>query len=175
MPKIHKPKPIDTRPYRSLDFNNERKWKSTHDLDDVLQVGTHKAIGYVSQNTAYQHQTFDLQALTVQMRDSNKLVTVVSEGNHILLWVGDTQMMNVILDAHKEVVLANGWSTVAKEFFVRLSKESIEHIHNPNMYHVVCDLFNSWCLWCEKSIVKKFIDGSTRYISANPYDPDKKL
>lgn len=173
MPKIKKTKPVDSRPFRSLNFNDERKWKTTQDLDDVLQVGIHKAIGYLYQNTNYQHQTFDLQTLAAQMQAGNKLVAIVTEGDHTLLWVGDTQMMNAFLEVHKEVVTANNWSTVAKEFFDRICKEDIDHANNPGMYHVVCELFNSWCLFCERPIRKKFIDGSIRTISAQPYDPDK--
>jgi hypothetical protein len=35
------------KPYRSIYFNDERKWKSNHRDDDILQVGIKKAIGYI--------------------------------------------------------------------------------------------------------------------------------
>jgi len=162
------------KPYRSLDFNNERKWKSTALLDDVLQVGKHKAIGYVIQNKSYSIKEFDMQALMEQLKAEHKLVRLVKNNGMILIWAGDSQMMTVVLDKHKALIEQNGWPTTPKAFFDRITVEDIDHFNNPDMYHVVCDLFNSWCLHCETPIPKKFVDGSTKYISANPYDPDIK-
>lgn len=162
------------KPYRSLDFNNERKWKATDHLDDVLQVGKHKAIGYVVENISYTHKDFDMQALAGQLYAEGKLLRVVTEGDLLFLWAGDCNMIATILEANKSLIEKNGWPLTAEVFFDRLSVEDIKHSLNAEMYHLVCDLFNSWCLWCEVPVRKKFVDGSTRFISANPYDPDDK-
>jgi len=163
-----------SRPYRSLWFNDERKWKSNDLLDDVLQVGKQKAIGYVIENTTYLTKEFDMRALAEQLYAENKLIRIVEDGDMLLLWAGDSAMMRIILDKNKELIEKNGWPLEPESFFDRISSEDIDHHDNPDMYHVVCDLFNSWCLHCEIPIRKQFVDGSIKYISAHPYDPDKK-
>jgi len=164
----------ESKPYRSIDFNDERKWKTTHLLDDVLQVGKQKAIGYVVDYTKYSTKEFDMQTIANQLSSQGKLIRIVDLNEMKLLWVGDKQMIKSILNKNASLTSNNGWPLDAEQFFNRIAVEDIDHTDNPEMYHVVCDLFNSWCLWCEKPIWKKFVDGSTRAISANPYDPDSK-
>jgi hypothetical protein len=121
---------------RSVFFNDERKWHASHPFDDVLQVGTAKAVGYVCTE-----ETPDITA--------DKLVLVRSADDSIYsrtFWVCDRLMAQAVLDKHSATVTAHGWPMDARRFFVRLVFEDIPH---NALYHVVCDLFNSWCLHCE--------------------------
>lgn len=167
-----------SRPYRSLDFNNERKWKATSIIDDVTKVGIHKALGYASSAVGAKYKEnckdYDLDQLAIDLQTPDTYVTLIDTERTKRLWVGHHQMMEKILNAKAEVVIRHGWPTTPKEFFDRISQEQVPHDTQPELYHVVCDLFNSWCLWCERPIPKKFVDGSTRFLSQYPYDPDNE-
>lgn len=168
-----------SRPYRSIYYNDERKWKSTSILDDVLKVGTVKALGYVASSMTFKFEEnghkYDLDKLATKLQSPDKYV-IMTYGEipkDKKLWVGDQRMMSEVLNRNIETLRKNNWPFSPSEFFNRIIHENISHKDNPDMYHIVCELFNSWCLWCEKAISKKFADGSTKYMSANPYDPDK--
>jgi len=170
-----------TKPYRSLSYNDERKWKTTHLLDDVLQVGKHKAIGYVAseKNSSFLENAigYNLDELYTQLTKPGTL-TVIRTNNErpglTKLWVGDVKMMRRILNKNADIIIKNNWPLLPEKFFDRISVESIDHHNNPDMYHVVCDLFNSWCLWCEQPVWRKCPDGSTKPFSVNSYDPDEQ-
>jgi len=80
-------------------------------------------------------------------------------------------MISNILKSNDEVVRASKWPVTPKKFFDKLCKIEIAHQKNPRLYHVICDLFNSWCLWCEGPSTYK--DGT--FYSSNPYDPYLKI
>ena len=63
------------------------------------------------------------------------------------------------------------WTKEVKkdDFFYKLCSEDVSHKENKELYHLICDLFNSWCLWCDQKI---WLPGSHTPLSANPYDPD---
>lgn len=169
------------KPYRSIAFNDERKWKMNHLLDDVLQVGKHKAIGYVAseEKASFVENAigYNLDDLCKQLTKSGTL-TVITTNNERpglkKLWVGDVKMMRRILNKHTDLLRKSGWPVSPHKFFDRISVESIDHTANPDMYHVVCELFNSWCLWCERPVWRQCPDGSSKPFSINPYDPDEQ-
>lgn len=170
--KVHPPKPKP--PYRSTKFNDERKWKTTHRLDDVLQVGKLKAVGYVIENKTYTTKEFDMDELARQLFNDGKIISFAEDNILRLLWVGDQVMMDNVIAKHKGAIEEYNWPTNSFSFLSRLASEDVSHKKNPEMYHVICDMFNSWCLHCERPLVKKCLDGSVQYLSSNPYDPDKE-
>lgn len=134
-------------PYSSFNFNEERKWIRQNKLDDIMMVGIKKAIGYVS----FYGKNKDLQkTILLQNKFQDKLTKIVSISNYDILWVGDKDMIQYIINNNYELIIKSGWSIAACEFFNRLTTEDICHDKNSQLYHVVCELFNSWCLWCEK-------------------------
>lgn len=140
--------------YRSIYFNDERKWKLTCKFDDVYQVGNVKAIGYSSKDL-------------LNNNDFNgKLIMI--KGDH--LYVGDKHMIQSIADLNKEVLIKSGWTLDAEGIFNNVCNINIDHGSNIDLYHVIADLFNSWCLWCE---APRFKDGIA--YSKNPYDPDPNI
>lgn len=173
MPWKSKP-PVIKPPYRSIRFNDERKWKTTHLLDDVLQVGKLKAVGYVTERISFITKEFDLPALSIQLFNDHKLIRITEKGDVRFLWVGDPQMMSDVINKHIDIISNINWPTNSDEFLTKLSREHVEHRDNRDMYHVICDMFNSWCLWCEQPISKKHVDGSMQWYSQHPYDPDKE-
>lgn len=155
------------KPYRSTNFNDERKWKSNHPFDDVLQVGKLKAVGYV------RGEPFDIETLKNNFIKSGKLVKLISG----TLWVGDHDMISLQINIDKNVkILTNAnWIISAEEVFNNICKnnEDSQHNNNSDLYHLITELFNSWCLWCEYPIYNK--NSTSRYdyfLSQNPYDPD---
>jgi hypothetical protein len=164
------------RPYRSKDFNDERKWKSNHPHDDVLQVGIQKAIGYVCWLSG--HQTNDLKELVFDMFDSGKLVMFrgsnsISHMNFPILYVGDERMIQSIADRQKDVLVKAGWPTEAGLIFEKICSVGVKHDENEELYHLIADLFNSWCLWCD---IPLWPEGEKIHepFSRNPYDPDEE-
>ncbi len=160
------------KPYRSRDFNDERKWKSYHLIDDVKQVGLQKAVGYIikSLTFSFTENTIkeDFVLLEKEFKEQGKLTKIIRDKIPLeILWVGDPAMMKTILDNNEEIIVKSGWSVNPKEFFSKLCKTDIDHNKNRPMYHIIAELFNSWCLWCEKPI---WFDGNA--LSENPYDPD---
>lgn len=161
--------------YRSIDFNDERKWKSKHRFDDVFQVGFQKAVGYLcwipgKEDNELKEYIFNL--LNMGLFEPNKLVLVTnsssdSHKNFPILYVGDVAMMQPILDKNKKILIASNWSTDAKEVFYKIAYHDVLHNENDKLYHVICELFNSWCLWCEPSIKK-----DNKFFSVDPYDPE---
>jgi hypothetical protein len=162
------------KPYRSIDFNDERKWKSTNLLDDVLQVGVHKAIGYVSASSVSSYKenvigTDLLELEKVLIKNGKITLLQVEDSNNSFLWAGDQEMIQSILNKNQNILLEYKYPTDAKEFFMKLASEDvIDHNSNQKMYHLVAELFNSWCLWCEDKI---WIYGE-KILSTHPYDPD---
>jgi hypothetical protein len=163
------------KPYRSIEFNDERKWKATHALDDLLQVGNQKALGYIC---SWKGETFkenvygqDIKALKRSLAKSGKLVSLRKkhDGKCLVLWAGDKKMIQKILNRHKSLLKKSRWTADAKEFFKRISRTDVAHDQNEELYHLVAKLFNSWCLWCEKPI---WVKGRKEPLSENPYDPD---
>ena len=154
--------------YRSIDFNDERKWKKNNLLDDVIQVGIKKAIGYVCNQPIEEHRK-----LKKQFTKENKLVFLDLFENFSILWVGDPQMMQNIIDKNKNLLLENGWKTDAKSFFKKIVKTHIAHDENEKLYHVICEFFNSWCLHCEKP-TKTIKNNKYEFLSEHPYDPEEK-
>lgn len=157
------------RPYRSDDFNDERKWKMKRSLDDVAQVGKLKAVGYVGEAP-----NRDLKRLKKSFVAKNKLAYFRPVGGDMAcdtLWVADMVMMFPILEANKNVLLKAGWPTDAEEVFLKLIYTDVDHRKSKKLYHMICDLFNSWCLHCEKPV---WVPGRKEPMSENPYDPDMK-
>jgi hypothetical protein len=157
-------------PYRSIDFNDERKWRRKHPLDDVLQVGVQKAIGYIVNAKCTDTPTYpvDLEALKERLAKKGRLVDIMPPNESLpaeALWVGDAEMMQPILDKNSKILVDAKWPTTAKAFFNKICRTDVDHdpipwlpnrIANKKLYHVICDLFNSWCLFCERCI---WIDG----------------
>lgn len=148
--------------YRSTDFNDERKWKSAHEHDDILQVGIKKAVGYSCFNNHESAEEF----LKLNI-GPDKLSYIKSHKDCISLWVGDAPMMEQLINIHKYIISQNYWPLDAEEFFKKLSLISVAHDDHPDFYHVICDFFNSWCLWCEDKI---WTDNEV--LSVDPFDPD---
>lgn len=160
------------RPYRSIYFNDERKWKVNNKWDDVYQVGLKKAIGYVP----IDFNSDELFEIVYHFSKSNKLFLINSNLNSIknpdryTVWAGDKIMIQNIIDANLDIISKYKWPLDAEEFFNKICFENIRHKDNEELYHVINDLFNSWCLFCEIPIVapNNFI-----HLSKNPYNPDK--
>lgn len=165
--------------YRSTDFNDERKWKRYHQNDDVLQVGKQKAIGYIFTRDSKRITAFE--KLFIKFRNQGKFVALFNEpypqrnvsiaAGLTILWVGDPNMMQSILNKKKFLLKKNHWSSDANKFFNRIIKTKIRHEKNPAMYHLICQLFNSWCLWCEPR--PTYMDNG-EILSQYPFDPDKR-
>ena len=89
---------------------------------------------------------------------NNKLVQI-SEANKYdycgSLWVGDKNMIQSILDNHKELLTKNDWPLHAEEFFLKISSTHVEHDKNEDLYHLINKLFNIWCLFCERHKTRK--------------------
>ena len=83
--------------------------------------------------------------------------------------VGNKPMIQNILDHHKDLLIKSDWPLNAKDFFYKLCFTDVDHEENKELYHLICDLFNSWCLWCDEKI---WISGQSSPLSANPYDLD---
>jgi hypothetical protein len=146
------------KPYRSIDFNDERKWKSKHPLDDIYQVGIQKSMGYVRYSSEINLEKLHL---------SNSKLIFFKKGAVNTLWVGDIAMMQLILDSNKETLINNAWSIQASEVFDRICKHDVRHHENNILYHLITDLFNSWCLWCETPV---WSEQSTEPSSKKPHD-----
>lgn len=156
------------RPYRSVEFNDERKWKSKQDHDDVLQVGIQKAVGYTIFDT---NDKESLMSLHESMARQGKFVFIKEEKDYDfnVLWTGDKTMMQPILDKKKELLTQAECPHDAENFFKMICHDHVDHDENEELYHLICDLFNSWCLWCESPV-----RGPDRgvLLSKYPYDPD---
>lgn len=150
------------KPYRSPEFNDERKWKAKNLLDDVVQVGKQKAIGYVCIS-----DTILLEDLETMF--PTKLTYYKADRLVPVFYVGDMGMMQKIIDHNKDLLIKNNWSLNAVKVFDRVCREDVAHEENPDMYHFIADLFNSWCLWCEKPI---WVAKKNQPLSEHPYDPD---
>jgi len=168
------------RPYRSRYFNDERKWKSHHIDDDVFQVGTHKAIGYILKDKDYNPDR-DLNTLRNKFLKQNRFSTIIKPSDYLsrrigmeILWVGDKVMIQNILDQQKDVLIKSKWPTDAKKFFDKICVTDVGHDENQELCHLIADLFNSWCLHCQGfSGVEKSEDGRSGVpLSDNPYDPE---
>lgn len=163
------------RAYRSTEFNDERKWKSKSSLDDVLQVGTHKAVGYICQIEDHEdHNEQAILKLQSQLLANGKLTIYEQDfdPDHEWcpsLWAGDEKMIQSILDRNRDLVITSGWPAQAASFFDRLVRDDVSHKNNRDMYHLICELFNSWCLHCEKTI---WVKGRSAPLSEHPFDPD---
>lgn len=157
-----------SKPYRSVLFNDERKWKSTELRDDVYQVGIQKAMGYICLEEGESTEELD-------KRFSVKMTCFKPAGNGYgapTYWVGDAPMIQAILDKNKELLDKNEWSCNAAYVFNRLSLYQVNHEYNKELYHMITDLFNSWCLWCEPMTEPVLLDGRSDFLSANLFDPD---
>ncbi len=156
-------------PYRNKLFNDERKWKHQNEFDDIRQVGIKKAIGYIS----YPQSNVCPGLIYLEDEFNDKLTAIVYCDCIAYLWVGDKYMIQNIINENSKIVINSGWPLDAYEFFVRLTKENICHDNNKKLYHVVCDMFNSWCLFCEEPVW--FVDGQllNNPLSTHPHDPDK--
>lgn len=162
------------KPYRSIRFNDERKWKRKHPLDDILQVGSQKAMGYVCETTDDEdHFRENLIKVKKSLSETGKLVYYKrrTKGWLPILYVGDKDMMQSILDRHKDILIEAGWDTDAELVFAKIYGEHIDHHKNKRLYHLIAKLFNSWCLFCE-SPIKNPSGGPL--LSSHPYDPDEK-
>ena len=148
--------------YRNISFNDERKWKRKHPLDDILQVGIKKAMGYVVNAQCKDTPTYplDLEPIRDGLIKRGLFAKIVWEQQLIngekwyvaeRLWVGDEKMIQAILNKHKSVLEAAKWPTKAEDVFNKVCENRCEHSDNKEMYHLICKLFNSWCLFCEKS------------------------
>lgn len=147
------------KPYRSKDPNDERKWKKVYALDDVDEVGNQKAIGYVCARVKGERDPLDGAWSIAYLRVMGKLFKEKGKLTHIRpaddsvgcqsLWVGDPTMMQKILDRHTKLLEKNKCPIDAKSFFSWICNTDIDHQENPDMYHMICELFNSWCLWCK--------------------------
>jgi hypothetical protein len=159
--------------YRSIDFNDERKWKRNHPLDDVLQVGIKKSIGYICDSPEK-----ELKILKKSFLKKDKFVfleVAPSLDKRVpVLWVGDKVMMQNILDNQKDILMENDWPTKAKQVFQKIITDDVVHEENKILYHLIADLFNSWCLHCEPYILVKE-NGKFIYLSPRPYDPDEEV
>jgi hypothetical protein len=161
------------KPYRSIDFNDERKWKSNYKFDDILQVGIQKAIGY----TAFtESEMDDLKDLENQFINNGKITHSILNPkgfayNINVLWVGDLKMIQSILDPHKDYLRKKRYPVRAKNFFLKICEHHVDHDKDEKLYHIITDLYNSWCLWCEKLTCNK--SGKVpQFLSTHPYDPD---
>jgi hypothetical protein len=154
--------------YRSVDFNDERKWKASNLLDDVMQVGIKKSIGYICNQPTEEHRK-----LKKQFIKEGKLVYLDLTEDFSILWVGDPQMMQTIIDKNKNILLENGWKTDTKLVFKEITKTDIAHNENKKLYHLICKFFNSWCLWCQRPI-KAPKNSKYSVLSEHPYDPDNE-
>lgn len=160
---------MSKKTFRSIDFNDERKWKSTCLLDDVLQVGSKKALGYVTAPPIE-----NLSELADRFRTSGKMVylkeKISSCGDKIsYLWVGDEILIQDVLNENLAILIKNKWPLSGKEVFDLVCRTDVDHFENIEMYHFICDLFNSWCLWCERTC---FDENQKMFLSKDPYDPD---
>lgn len=154
------------KPYRSKEFNDERKWKAKSLLDDVTQVGKQKAMGYVLVET-------DKQLNLFKKKFGKQLTYYKSWGRNYstpTFWVGDKKMIQDIINNNKDLLIKNDWSLDASEVFNRICIYDVDHEYSPELYHFITDLFNSWCLWCEKPIM---VSGKSQPDSASPFDPDE--
>lgn len=188
-----------TRPYRSINYNDERKWKSTQLFDDVLQVGIKKAIGYICSNKDDQErdkavienlvqQLFQQGKLVSQKetaitlknlqfrgfnRDPKKLKLLDKSLDFWTFYVGDKDMIANIINQHQELLTKNNWKIDPEWVFNKICKEQVDHYDNQELYHVVCDLFNSWCLHCEEpDWTGPLVNKEIVPLSRHPYDPD---
>lgn len=150
--------------YRSIDFNDERKWKHKNPYDDVVQVGKQKSIGYVVLDHEDELNQFSIS------KDKFTNLKFREEAKFYIYHVGDKQMMQGILEQNKDLLIASGWECDAEFVFNKICTTDIAHDENENLYHLICDLFNSWCLWCEPLL--KDVSGCYKFVSVNPYDPD---
>jgi len=159
----------EKRPYRSVDFNDERKWKTHHEHDDVYQVGTQKSIGYVIVEF---NEDDLLQKMKLDFKE--KFTHIVRSEHFYVFWVGDKEMMQSILDYHQHLLAKSNWPLDAHSFFERVVTDDVYHDKDSYMYHLIAKLFNSWCLWCELPGQLKLNpdDNSGTYLSRYPYDPD---
>lgn len=166
--------------YRSIYFNDERKWKASSKYDDVFQVGVCKAVGYIyadtngfiSKENCIEYNLYDLEKSFVK---NGKLTRIVSKIKYDELWVGDPSMIQFILDKNKKILTASDWSCEASVFFEKLTCTKVYHEQCPNMYHVISELFNSWCLWCEEKIWAPDESGKNIPFSLHPYDPENPI
>lgn len=162
----------NNRPYRSIDFNDERKWKRYHYFDDIFQVGIQKAIGYVSiDSICKDYSVSSIDSLKELLIRNNKLVYLKNKNDeygHGTFWVGDREMIQSIIDNQRDILNTHGWNDDAGQVFYRICQHSVEHEENRELYHLITDLFNSWCLWCDPRAI--MIDD--KFMSINPYDPD---
>lgn len=164
------------KPYRSVWFNDERKWKMTKLADDVLQVGVHKAVGYIfnlnfEEPNSPHKEKHNLVKIEKLLLKQGKLVDIRpgQDGRITVMHAGDSSMMKSILDNNKELLRKSKWPVTPKAVLKKIATMDVKHDENAPLYHVICELFNSWCLWCEKSI---WVVGMTEPQSAQPHDPD---
>lgn len=151
--------------YRSINFNDERKWKSSSPHDDVLQVGKLKAVGYVGYtkiDACYRAGMLlkeEAPHIINHLLENNKFVHICDEfngsGNSCMTWIwaGDYFMIDSLIQKHASKIKKNNWPLIPEQFFARIIADNIGHDENPIMYHVINDFFNSWCLWCEQPII----------------------
>ena len=97
------------KPYRNIYFNDERKWKSTHHTDDVLQVGKQKAIGYILATPYPCEQKCSLSELNEienTLKNNETKLVCRYKPNHSLhdtyLYVGDKNMIEAQLEKAKK-------------------------------------------------------------------------
>lgn len=86
------------------------------------------------------------------------------------LWVGDEKMISRHVNDNKELLMKSGWELDAKEIFDNIIHNEYDHGKDKELYHFICELFNSWCLFCEGCIWKK---GYKEPFSVNPFDPEE--
>ena len=139
-----------------------------------MQVGLKKAIGNVIDDPD-RYLGRDIKLLEKEARQKDKLVLYSSGGQYCgpALWVGDKLMMQSILDNHYNFLISVGWPVDASLFFRKISglPVSVPHDQNTQLYHLINELFNSWCLFCEPRSGKN--DEKGKMLSAHPYDPDE--
>lgn len=157
---------IERKHYRSVDFNDERKWKHKNPYDDVVQVGKQKSIGYVVLDHEDELNQFSID------KDKFSYMKFDEEGKFYVYHVGDKQMMQTILDQNKDLVIAAGWEVDAEFVFNKICTTHPCHEGQMELYHLICDLFNSWCLWCDPIDWRDIGQGRRKPFSVDPFDPD---
>ena len=153
--------------YRSIYFNDERKWKSNNLLDDITQVGIKKAMGHIC-------VTQDMSLKKLKKDFSNKLNYYLDDEIVPTFHVGDEKMIQTLINKNINILIKNNWKLSAKEVFYKVCVNDISHDDNKELYHFITDLFNSWCLFCEEPVWVFRKDSKTRKIpmSKFPFDPD---
>ena len=172
--------------YRSIDFNDERKWKHKHPNDDVNQVGIQKAIGHIC-NDRNKFDSDGIKELQLKFLESGKFTHLKFDRSLYILHVGDKDWIQKILNINVELINQHKLNCDAEWFFNYIANNQIWHdeflneirpenkIVSKDLYHMICELFNSWCLWCEPRIWHIDDNGTSHLLSADPYDPDLKV